>query len=168
MTTLFRGEYDDFDGLSVVFDATAIAERYGTRGEPFETSVYRDLPKLMAAGEAIAFGTRQGSTFEVAIVLGRASGDPIDAGKLRTSGRLRLAGWHGFTYACAHEDGELREDDGPSFELAPGWYAVTITRALAGAHDPDMFAAIEVGLDAIDDPGELPTPTAIPGADGFL
>jgi hypothetical protein len=163
---VFEGEYDDYDGVSILFDPAAIAERYGARKEPFATSVYGDLPPLMAAGEATAFGTHHGSTFALRIVPGIAA-DGIDAGPIRTTGQLVLAGWHRFTYACAHAAGVLDEDEGATVSLPPGWYRVTVARA-ADPEDPEMFVSVTIGLEAIADPGPRPLPTEIPGSDGFF
>jgi hypothetical protein len=164
---LGSGSYDDYDGLSVLFDPDAVARRYGEQGQAFETSVYGDLPPLMAVGEVAPFGTRAGALHQVSFVLGRAPGEPLDGGLLRTSGQVALAGWHAFTRGCAHRGGNVDPDEQITVAVDPGWYRVWVDRR-PDPDDPEVFLEFVIGLEPAPAPGERPLPREIPGADGFF
>lgn len=157
--------YDDFDGLSVLFDPDALVERYGDRQQEFHTHPYRDLVPLRGEGIALGFGTHHGGTFAARMGMGDVGG--IDVGFLCTRGRVGLVGWHAFTYACAYLGGRLEADTGLEVVVPPGWYRISVSRT-ADPADPSTFTDFEVGLEPVAGPDPTELVARIPGSNGYF
>jgi hypothetical protein len=162
----FEGSYDDYDGVSVLFDTAAIARRYGSQGEPFVYAVVGTLTRLMAAHEIAAFGTRAGGSLRV--VLRPGPPDGLDCGVIHTVGTLQVAGWHAFTYGCDCSAGAVEEAGSARVEVPAGWYRVTVQR-IAG-DDPEVLERVDITLTSVDAAvaAVLPTPSVVPSGDGYL
>jgi hypothetical protein len=163
---LFQGTYDDFDGVTVLFDAAAIQRRYGRDGEVFAYDVAGTLTRLMAAREVAAFGTRAGGSLRV--VVRCAPPDGLDCGVVHTVGALAIAGWHAFTYGCDCSAGAVEDAGSARVEVPSGWYRVTVQRI--PGDDPDLLERVDITLTSVDAAVAacLPTPGVVPGGDGYL
>jgi len=157
-------EYDDYDGITVLFDRSRLANRYGERAEAFGYEVDDDLCRLMNDGDAAAFGTRDGGRVRATVAVGDG-GSGFECGIITTDGGLALAGWHAFTYACDQNAGVVEQIWGGDLDVPAGRYAVLVERDFTNA-DEDAIR-VSIWLQPASE-RDAPAFSEVPGNDGYF
>lgn len=177
--------YPDFDGISMLADADALARRYRDHclaefEDPFETSVARDpeetLLGLADAHEALAWGTHEGAAeclavvsldpFTPEVLTANGMRSSLSAGWLQVEGPVFVTAWHAFTYGADYLRGVL---ESPTIDIPKGLYELMVHRPFSADVEPPAATPLTFLLELRPaKPDACRTLTAVPGADDFF